>query len=86
MLDYIFNRKFPKPNEYFSYFCPLLKLNLSYNYPNKYNIPFLPMEYFSSILFKLLTPELIIDFIMKILTEHSLIFISENIKNLTGIV
>ena len=45
MLNFIYNKKFPKPNEYFSYCCPLTKISFNYNYPSKYDIPFLPMEY-----------------------------------------
>ena len=86
MLDYIYNKKFPKPNEYFSYCCPLTKITLNYTHPSKYDIPFLPMEYLGPIIFKLLSPKMIIDLLLKILTEQSIIFISENLKNLTAMV
>ena len=86
MLDYIYNKKFPKPNEYFSYCCPLTKITLNYTQPSKYDIPFLPMEYLGPIIFKLLSPKMIIDLLLKILTEQSIIFISENLKNLTAMV
>ena len=86
MLDYIYNKKFPKPNEYFSYCCPITNIPFYYNYPSKYDIPFLPMEYLGPIIFKLLSPKMIIDLLLKILTEQSIIFISENLKNLTAMV
>ena len=86
MLNFIYNKKFPKPNEYFSYCCPLTKISFNYNYPSKYDIPFLPMEYLGPIIFKLLSPKMIIDSWLKILTEQSIIFISENLKNLTAMV
>ena len=86
MLNFIYNKKFPKPNEYFSYYCPLTKISFNYNYPSKYDIPFLPMEYLGPIIFKLLSPKMIIDLLLKILTEQSIIFISENLKNLTAMV
>ena len=44
------------------------------------------MEYLGPIIFKILTPELIIDLILKVLTEQTIIFISENIQNLTAFV
>ena len=86
MLNFIYNKKFPKPNEYFSYCCPLTKITLNYTHPSKYDIPFLPMEYLGPIIFKLLSPKMIIDLLLKILTEQSIIFISENLKNLTAMV
>ena len=86
MLNFIYNKKFPKPNEYFSYCCPLTKISFNYNYPSKYDIPFLPMEYLGRIISKLLSPKMIIDLLLKILTEQSIIFISENLKNLTAMV
>ena len=62
MLNYIYNKKFPKPNEYFSYCCPITKIPFNYNYPTKY------------------------DLLLKILTEQSIIFISEDLQNLTAMV
>ena len=82
----IYNKKFPKPDEYFSYCCPITKITFNYNYPSKYDIPFLPMEYFGPIFFKLLSPELIIDLIFKILSEQSIIFVSDELQNLTILV
>ena len=86
MLDYIYNKKFPKPNEYFSYCCPLTKITLNYIHPSKYDIPFLPMEYLGPIIFRLLSPKLIIELLLKILTEQSIIFISEDLQKLTAMV
>lgn len=86
MLDYIYNKKFPKPNEYFSYCCPLTKITLNYTHPSKYDIPFLPMEYLGPIIFHLLSPKLIIELLLKILTEQSIIFISEDLQKLTAMV
>jgi hypothetical protein len=86
LLDYIYNKKFPKPNEYFSYCCPLTKITLNYTHPSKYDIPFLPMEYLGPIIFRLLSPKLIIELLLKILTEQSIIFISEDLQKLTAMV
>ena len=86
MLNFIYNKKFPKPNEYFSYCCPLTKISFNYNYPSKYDIPFLPMEYLGPIIFKLLSPKIIIDLLLKILTEQSIIFFLLFLKNLTAMV
>ncbi len=86
MFDYIYNKKFPKPDEYFSYCCPISRISFNYNYPTKYDIPFLPMEYLGPIIFQILTPEIIIELLFKILTEQSLIFVSDNIQNLTALV
>ena len=86
MLNFIYNKKFPKPNEYFSYCCPLTKISFNYNYPSKYDIPFLPMEYLGPNFFKLLNPDFIIDIIFKILTEQSIIFVSDDLQNLTSLV
>ena len=86
MLDYIYNKKFPKPNEYFSYCCPLTKITLNYTHPSKYDIPFLPMEYLGPIIFRLLSPKLIIELLLKILIEQSIIFISEDLQKLTAMV
>ena len=86
MFDYIYNKKFPKPDEYFSYFSPISKITFNYNYPTKYDIQFLPMEYLGPLIFKLLTPEIIIDLLFKILTEQSIIFVSDDIQNLTALV
>jgi len=86
LLDYINNKKFPKPNEYFSYCCPLTKITLNYTHPSKYDIPFLPMEYLGPIIFRLLSPKLIIELLLKILTEQSIIFISEDLQKLTAMV
>ena len=86
MLNYIYNKKFPKPNEYFSYCCPFTKIYFNYNYPSKYDIPFLPMEYLGPNIFTLLSPKIIIDLILKILTEQSIIFISDDLQSLTAMV
>jgi hypothetical protein len=85
-LDYVYNKKFPKPNEYFSYVCPIKKIAFKYNYPSKYDLPFLPIECLGPIFFKLLTPELIINLIYKILSEQSIIFMSDELENLTALV
>ena len=86
MFDYIYNKKFPKPNEYLSYCCPITKIFYNYNYPTKYDIPFLSMEYLGPIIFQILTPEIIIDLLFKVLTEQSIIFVSDDIQNLTALV
>ena len=44
------------------------------------------MEYLGPLIFKLLTPEIIIDLLFKILTEQSIIFVSDDIQNLTALV
>ena len=59
MFDYIYDRKFPKPNEFFSYCCPITKIPLYYNYPTKYDIPFLSMEYLGPIIFQIFNPQII---------------------------
>ena len=86
IFDYIYNKQFPKQNEYLSYYCPITKNTFSYNYPSKYNIPFLAMEYLGPIFFKLLNPELIIDIIFKILSEHTMIIVSDDLQYLTSMV
>ncbi len=86
IFDYIYDKKFPKPNEYFSYCCPITKLPFNYNFPSKYDIPFLPMEYLGPNFYKLLNPGIIIDLIFKILSEQSLIFVSDDLQNLTSLV
>ena len=86
MLNYIYDKKFPKPNEYFSYCCPLTKLSFNYNYPSKYDIPFLPMEYLGPIIFQILNPKLIVDLLFKVITEQTLIFVCDNIQTLTALV
>jgi hypothetical protein len=86
MFDCIYAKKFPKPNEYFSYICPITKLSLNYAHPSKYDIPFLQMEYLGPIIFRLLSPKFIIELLLKILTEQSIIFISEDLQKLTAMV
>ena len=86
MLDYIYNKKFPKPNEYFSYLCPITNIPFYYNYPSKYDIPFLPMEYLGPIIFQILNPKLIVDLLFKVITEQTLIFVCDNIQTLTALV
>ena len=86
MLNFIINKKFPKPNEYFSYYCSISNIPLSYNYPSKYDIPFLPMEYLAPIIFQILSPKFIIELLLKILTEQTIIFIPEDLQNLTALV
>ena len=86
MLDYIYNKKFPRPNEYLSYCCPINKIPFNFSYPSKYDVPFLPMEYLGPNFFRLLNPELIIELIFKILSEQSIIFVSDDLQNLTSIV
>jgi hypothetical protein len=85
-LDYIYNKKFPNPNEYFSYVCPINKIAFKYHYPNKYDLTYLSMECLGPIFFKLLTPELIINLVYKILSEQSIIFMSDELENLTSLV
>ena len=86
MLDFIYNKKFPKPNEYFSYCCPIRGIPFYYSYPSKYDIAFLPMEYIGPIIFQIFTPEIIIELLFKVLTEQTLIFVSDNIQTLTALV
>ena len=86
MLDYIYNKSFQKPNEYFSYVCPINKIPFKYNYPGKYDLRFLPIECLGPIFLKLLNPELIVNLIYKILVEQSIIFISDELENLTSLV
>ena len=83
MFDYIYNKKFPLPNEFCSYCCPITKIPFSYNYPSKYDIPFLPMDYLGSNFFKLLNPELIIELLFKILSEQTIIILADDLQNLT---
>ena len=85
MFDYIYNKPFPKPNDYFSYCCLTTKIPFKYNYPSKYDIPFLPMEYLGPNLFKLLNPELIIELIFKILSEQTIIIVADDLQNLTSL-
>ena len=85
-MDYIYNKKFPKPNEYFSYVCPINKIPFKYNFPGKYDLTFLPIESLGPIFFKLLTPELITNLIYKILSEQSIIIMSDELENLTALV
>ena len=86
MFDYIYYKSFPKPNEFFSYCCPITKIPFKDSYPSKYDKPFLPMEYLGPHFFKLLNPDLIIDFLFKILSEQSIIFVSDDLQNLTSLV
>lgn len=86
LFDYIYNKRFPRPNEYFSYLCPTTKIAFNYNYPTKYEMTFLPMEYLGPIFLKLLNPEIIVDFLFKILSEQSIIFVSDDLQNLTALV
>ncbi len=44
------------------------------------------MEYLGPIIFRLLSPKLIIELLLKILTEQSIIFISEDLQKLTAMV
>jgi len=44
------------------------------------------MEYLGPIIFRILTPEMIVDLISKIVTEQTIIFVSENIQSLTALV
>ena len=44
------------------------------------------MEYLGPIIFPLLSPKFIIDLILKILTEQSIIFISDDLQTLTAMV
>lgn len=85
MFDYIYNKHFPKPNEYLSYCCPTTKIFFKYYYPSKYDIPFLPMEYLGPNFFKLLNPELIIELIFKILSEQTIIIVADDLQNLTSL-
>ena len=86
MLDYIYNKNFPKPNEYFSYVCPINKIPFNYTFPSKYELTFLPIESLGPIFFKLLNPEIILELIYKILSEQSIIIISDELENLTALV
>ena len=85
-MDYIYYKKFPKPDEYFSYVSPINKIPFKYNFPNKYDLKFLPIESLGSIFFKLLNPELILNLIYKILAEQSIIIISDELEYLTSLV
>lgn len=86
ILDYIYKKNFPRPNEYFSYICPINKIPFSYNFPSKYELTFLGIESLGPIIFKLLNPDLILELIYKILSEQSLIIISDELENLTALV
>jgi len=66
--------------------CPTTKITFNYNYPTRYEMTFLPMEYLGPIFLKLLNPEIIIDFLFKILSEQSIIFVSDDLQNLTALV
>ena len=44
-----------------------------------YDIPFLSMEYLGPIIFQIISPQIIIDLLFKVLTEQSIIFISDNL-------
>ena len=71
---------------FFSYCCPINKIAFNYNFPSKYEIPFLPMEYLGPKFFKFLNPDLIIDIIFKVLSEQTMIFVTDDLQNLTSIV
>ena len=62
------------------------KIPFTYNFPGKYYLPFLSIECLGPIFIKLLNPELIINLIYKILSEQSIIFISDELENLTSFV
>jgi hypothetical protein len=47
---------------------------------------FLPMEYLGPIFLRLLNPEIIVDLLFKILSEQSIIFVSDDLQNLTALV
>lgn len=47
---------------------------------------FLPMEYLGPIFLKLLNPEIIVDLLFKLLSEQSIIFVSDDLQNLTALV
>ena len=86
MFDYIYSKNYPKLGEYFSYICNKTCISLSYDYPDKYELPFLAMEYLGKIIFNILTPDFIIDFIFKVLTEHTIIVVAEELQILTALV
>ena len=44
------------------------------------------MEYLGPIIFQIFNPQLIIELLCKVLTEQTLIFVSDNIQNLTALV
>ena len=44
------------------------------------------MEYLGPIIFQIISPQIIIDLLFKVLTEQSIIFISDNLQNLTALV
>ena len=44
------------------------------------------MEYLAPIIFQILSPKFIIELLLKILTEQTIIFISEDLQNLTALV
>jgi hypothetical protein len=47
---------------------------------------FLPMEYLGPIFLRLLNPEIIVDLLFKLLSEQSIIFVSDDLQNLTALV
>lgn len=86
MFDFVYLRKLPVLGEYLRYRCKLTQISMNYSYPDKYGLPFLPMEYLSIIVFKILSPEQLMDCLLKVLIEQTLIFVSDNLENLTGLV
>jgi hypothetical protein len=47
---------------------------------------FLPMEYLGPIFLRLLNPEIIVDLLFKLLSEQSIIFVTDDLQNLTALV
>lgn len=76
----------PKCCEDLSYKCKLTLISMDYKYPDKYGIPFLPMEYLGNIIFKILSPELLMECLLKVLIEQTMIFVADNLQALTGLV
>ena len=59
---------------------------MNYKHPNQANECFLAMEYIGFHLFKLMTPDILYDLLIRVLTEQNVIFVTDNIQQLTALV
>jgi hypothetical protein len=86
ILDYFLKRDYPKEGELIGYVGNRTKVTLSYYHPNKYNELFLGIDWLSRLFFRLVNMESLYSILISILLEQSLLFVSDNIQDLTTMV
>ncbi len=83
ILTFFFKKKYPLFEETINFNSKLNNICLTYQYPNPFNEIFLGIDWLSIHFFSLLNSELLFNILIRILLEHSIIFLSEYIQHLT---